>query len=60
MPWAEVKDPRSVSDGRTCSGYGDPLLKVALPGDMERSRTRGDDRQVTEWVDESFCKASPP
>jgi len=49
-PLAEVRIPDRVSDGTDVQRIGDPLLKVALPGDMEQvSRNpEADDRQVTE------------
>ena len=47
---AEVGIPDRVSDGTNMQGIGDPLLEVALPGDMEQvaRNPEADDRQMTE------------
>ena len=47
---AEVGIPDRVSDGTDVQRIGDPLLEVALPGDMEQvaRNPEADDRQVTE------------
>ena len=47
---AEVGIPDRVSDGTNMQRIGDPLLEVALPGDMEQvaRNPEADDREVTE------------
>lgn len=52
----EVGIPDCVSDGAHVQGVGDPLLEVALPGDVEQvSRNpQADDREVTEMGGEEL------
>lgn len=53
---AEVGVPDRVSDGTDMQRIGDPLLKVALPGDMEQvaRNPEADDRKVTEMSGEKL------
>ena len=52
----EVGIPDCVSDRTHVQRVGDPLLEVALPGDVEQvaRNPEADDREVTERVEKSF------
>ena len=52
----EVGIPDCVSDGAHVQGVSDPLLEVALPGDVEQvaRNPQADDREVTEMGGEEL------
>ena len=55
-PLAEVGIPDRVSDGTHMQRIGDPLLEVALPGDMEQvpRNPEADDREMAEMGGEEL------